>query len=128
DRTLARANEEGKIILPLRHAGPNLFAFRHIGFDPVTTTLDIPEHDTLNVHVIMHHAAQVLDTVNVNARASLVEPQLSTFDRRRLSSPGAQFITLADIERRNPHEMLDLFTNVTGIRVMRALGKDPVVV
>lgn len=128
DRTLSRADAEGKIILQVRHAGLNVFTFRHIGFEPVTTTLDVPEHDTLKVHVIMHHAAQLLDTVSVSARETMFGAPISAFDRQRLSSPGGHFITLADIERRKPFETLDLFTNVGGIRVMRPLGKDPAIV
>jgi hypothetical protein len=47
------------------------------------------------------------------------QEQFSAFDRRRLASVGGHFITLADIERRNPTETLDLFYNVNGIRVVK---------
>lgn len=122
DRELWRTDDQGILWARLKHGGPNVLTFRRVGFQPVTTTLDVGEHDTLKVHVVMTHAARVLDTISVTARA--MDPQISAFDRRRLLSPGGQFITLADIERRNPFETLDLFANRTGLRVVRPSGGD----
>jgi hypothetical protein len=117
DRAMWRADESGILMVRVRHAGPNVFTIRRIGYEPVTTTLDVPEHDMLKVHVVMHHAAQHLDTVSVSAPA--MQEQISAFDRRRMNSIGGRFITLADIERKRPIETLDLFTNQLGLRVVR---------
>lgn len=117
DRALWRTDDQGILWAHVKHVGPNVLTIRRVGFQAVTTTLEVSEHDTLKVHVVMTHAARVLDTVSVSARS--IEQQLSAFDRRRTSSVGGRFITLADIERRNPMETLDLFYNVLGVRVMK---------
>lgn len=115
DRELRRTDDGGILVVTVKHAGPNVFTFRRIGFDPISTTLDVPEKGMLKVHVVMHHSAQKLDAVKVSDAAT--NAQLSVFDRRRMSSVGGQFITLADIERRAPIETLDLLRNRLGIRV-----------
>lgn len=126
DRDLWRTDDQGILWARLKHAGPNVLTFRRIGFQPITTTPDVSEHDTLKVHVVMTHAAQVLDTVSISARA--MDPQVSAFDRRRLLNAGGRFITLADIERRNPFETLDLFRNMLGVRVVRPSNGDAFIV
>lgn len=125
DRALWHADASGVLIVHPQHAGPNVFTIRRIGYQPVTTTLEVPEHDMLKVHVVMHHAAQALDTVNVSAPG--VQEQISIFDRRRATSIGGRFITLADIERRNPYETLDLFKNQLGLRVVQPTNGDAVI-
>jgi hypothetical protein len=125
DRAMWRADESGILMVRVRHAGPNVFTIRRIGYEPVTTTLDVPEHDMLKVHVVMHHAAQHLDTVSVSAPA--MQEQISAFDRRRMNSIGGRFITLADIERKRPIETLDLFTNQLGLRVVQPPNGDAMI-
>jgi hypothetical protein len=120
DRALWRTDDEGMIVVSPVHHGSNVFTIRHIGFAPVTTTLDVPEHGTLAVHVIMRPAPQVLDTVAISARES--EPRMSVFDQRRMDNPGGHFLTWADIERQRPRETLDLFRNVLGLQVVNVRG------
>jgi hypothetical protein len=125
DRALWHADESGVLVVHVEHAGPNVFTIRRIGFEPVTTTLDVPEHDMLKVHVVMHHAAQQLDTVSV--AAAEVQEQISTFDRRRMNSIGGRFITLADIEHKQPFVTLDLLKNQLGLRVVQPPNGDAVI-
>ena len=114
DRAMWRTDDAGMIVVTALHPGPNVFTVRHIGLAPITTTLDVPEHDTLAVHVIMSPAAQVLDPwPSPPARRSR---RLSVFDQRRLYNTGGHFITWADIERQHPFETIDLFRQVLGVR------------
>lgn len=126
DRALWRTDTAGIIVLTVQHPGPNVFTIRRIGFNPITTTLDVPERDTLKVHVIMSPAAQRLDTVSVSARAAEAE-RISAFDQRRLHNVGGHFITMADIEQRKPFETLDLFRTMLGLRVIRPTHGDPII-
>ena len=119
DRALWRTDDAGIMVVTALHPGPNVFTIRHLGFAPITTTLNVREHDTLKVHVVMSPAAQVLDPVDVNARATAEKP-LSAFDDRRLHNAGGHFITWEDIQRRQPHETVDLFMTVLGVRVIKA--------
>jgi hypothetical protein len=92
----------------------------------LTTTLNVREHDTLKVHVVMTPAARVLDPVDITARASAEMP-LSVFDERRSHNAGGHFITWADIQRLQPFETLDLFRGVLVLRVARPPIGDAIV-
>jgi len=118
DRALWRTDDAGIIVVTVEHPGPNVFTIRHLGFAPITTTLNAREHDTLKVHVIMNPATQVLDPLDINASATAERP-LSAFDYRRLHNAGGHFITWADIQRRQPHETVDLFMGMLGVRVIK---------
>ena len=126
DRAIWRTDDAGIIVVAALHPGPNIFTIRHLGLAPITTTLNVREHDTLKVHVVMTPAAQVLDPVDINARAS-AEKALSAFDDRRLHNAGGHFITWADIQRQQPFETLDLFRGMLGVRVIRPPNGDPIV-
>ncbi|HEX4681597.1 MAG TPA: hypothetical protein VH277_02745, partial [Gemmatimonadaceae bacterium] len=117
DRTAVRADTAGVIVVAVAHAGPNVFTIRRLGYSPVSTTLDVPVHDTLKVHVMMSVAPAALDTVSVSAPG--VTTRLSTFDERRLKNSGAHFITREQIDSQRPFETLDLFRYVPGFRVVR---------
>jgi len=126
DRAIWRTDDAGIIVVTVLHPGPNIFTIRHLGLAPITTTLNVREHDTLKVHVVMTPAAQVLDPVDIKARASAERP-LSAFDDRRLHGVGGHFITWDEIQRQQPFETLDLFRGVLGVRVIRPPNGDPIV-
>jgi hypothetical protein len=126
DRAIWRTDDAGIIVVTALHSGPNVFTIRHLGFAPITTTLNVREHDTLKVHVVMSPAAQVLEPVDIKARASADRP-LSAFDERRLHGVGGHFITWADIQRQQPFETLDLFRGMLGVRVIRPPNGDAIV-
>jgi hypothetical protein len=126
DRAIWRTDDAGIIVVTALHPGPNVFTIRHLGFAPITTTLNVREHDTLKVHVVLSPAAQVLEPVDIKARASADRP-LSAFDERRLHSVGGHFITWADIQRQQPFETLDLFRGMLGVRVIRPPNGDAIV-
>ena len=125
DRAVWRTDDDGRILLTVVHAGPNIFTIRHLGLAPITMTLEVPEHGTRAVHVIMAPAPQRLDTMTIKALAA--EPQLSAFDERRMHNAGGHFITWADIERQQPHETIDLFRRVLGLQVIRVNAEQTIV-
>ena len=121
DRSQWRADPEGYLVFRVKQSGTNVFTIRRFGFAPATTTLNIPEHDTLKVHVIMHPLGLTLDTVNVTAQAMAASGfRMSQFDQRRMHSAGGHFITRADIDRRQPFSTIDLFKNTLGVEVHRS--------
>jgi hypothetical protein len=117
DGKSVRAGDEGVIVVAVAHAGPNVFTIRRLGYRPITTTLDVPAHDTLKVHVIMSAAPAALDTVSVTARS--MASQFSTFEARRLRNSGGHFITREQIDSQRPKETLDLLRSMPGFRVVR---------
>ena len=126
DRSVWRTDDDGLILLRVSHPGPNIFTIRHLGLAPISITLEVPEHGTRAVHVIMGPAPQRLDTMSIKARAA-AEPQLSAFDERRMHNAGGHFITWADIDRQQPHETLEIFRRVLGLSV-RLIDAEPKIV
>jgi hypothetical protein len=63
--------------------------------------------------------------VSIKAAVSAETPY-SAFDERRLHNAGGHFITWADIQLRRPLETLDLFHDVSGVRVVRPPNGDPI--
>jgi hypothetical protein len=128
DGTSVRADDAGVIVVAVAHAGPNVFTIRRLGYHPITSTLDVPAHDTLKVHIIMSAAPAALDTVNVSARgADMRASRFSAFETRRLSNSGAHFITREEIESRRPIETLDLLRSMPGFRVVRPSTGNPII-
>ena len=120
DRAQWRVDSAGHVIFGVQHGGVNVFTVRRFGFAPVTTTLTVPEHDTLKVHVILHALGVALDTVNVTQKATVgFGFPRSQFDERRTRATGGQFITRADIELRQPFSSLDLFKQLHGVQVQQ---------
>jgi hypothetical protein len=117
DGKSVRADDAGVIMTAVAHAGPNVFTIRRLGYRPITTTLNVPAHDTLRVHVIMSAAPAGLDTVSVTA-PSTASP-FSSFEARRLRSSGGHFITREQIDSQQPKQTLDLLRSMPGFRVVR---------
>jgi hypothetical protein len=119
DRSAWQTDDQGVIVLRPQHPGANIFTIRHLGLAPITTTLNVREHDTLKVHIVMNSAPQLLDTVSIRALAS-TSKSLSPFDERKLHNAGGHFITWIDIQHQRPVETSDLFRRVLGLRVIRS--------
>jgi hypothetical protein len=124
DGRSVRADDAGLILVAVAHAGLNVFTIRRLGFRPITTTLDVPPHDTLKVHVVMSAAITTLDTVSVTARGMV--SAFSAFEARRLRNSGGHFITRAQIDSQRPKWTLDLLRSMPGFRVVQpSNGGDP---
>jgi hypothetical protein len=111
------ANAAGVIVVAAARAGSNVFTIRKLGYRPITTTLDVPAHDTLRVHVIMSATPTALDTVTVIGRN--MASRFSLFEAHRRGNPGAHFITRQQIDSQRPIETLDLLRSIPGFRVVR---------
>lgn len=111
------ANAAGVIVVAAARAGLNVFTIRKLGYRPITTTLDVPAHDTLRVHVIMSATPTALDTVTVIGRN--MASRFGLFEAHRRGNPGAHFITRQQIDSQRPIETLDLLRSMPGFRVVR---------
>ncbi len=126
DGRSVRADDAGVIVVAVAHAGPNVFTIRRLGYRPITTTLEVPARDTLNVHVVMSAAPAALDTVSVTARS--MASRISAFEARRLRNSGGHFITREQIDSQRPIETVDLLRSMPGFRVVRpSNGGDPLI-
>ncbi len=111
-------DSSGRILLPLKRGGATVVIVRRLGYSPLSTTLDVPEHDTLNVHFVMQRAPAQLDTVSVNAKVKPYVPlMLRDFEDRRAHRVASFVVTPEDIERQVPVHTSDLLHRALGVSV-----------
>lgn len=116
DEAHGSTNEEGKSIVKLRRAGANIFLVRRIGYVQLSATLEVPDHDTLNVHFVMQPSPPVLDSV-VSTASVPAALHVSDFESRRAKNAGGAFITRDEIVHEAPIRTTDLFRRVHGVQV-----------
>ncbi|MDB4875348.1 MAG: hypothetical protein JWM41_1794 [Gemmatimonadetes bacterium] len=118
-----RADSAGLAVLKLGHPGSTVFTVRRLGFEPAVATLDVPNRDTLKVHVILHATgAAVLEAVTIDASALTDAAHMTQFDYHRTHDAGGYFITRRDIERSSPFETHDLLRSVPGLHTQGIRG------
>ena len=90
---------------------------RRLGYEPLVFRVEVQEADTIALGIQMIPSAAGLTPVRINANAISSRLSLVGFDtRRRFSAaPPAQFVTRADIEKRNP-ALLSQMLNRMGLR------------
>lgn len=85
---------------------------RRIGFAPTTSHVRVVPADTVRIAITLDPSTVVLDSVRVTA---LVTPErLLEFEERRARGEG-QFLTAAEIERRNTVSVSDLLMTFNGV-------------
>lgn len=116
DPVLGRTDESGRVILRLRRSGDNVFTVRRLGFAAITSALEVPATDTLNVHFVLQPTPPQLDTVAVTANET-PPPGIDAFERRLLKKNGAFFVTRSDIDKQMPTQTSDLLRRAIGVQV-----------
>jgi hypothetical protein len=111
-------NNDGRIVLPLKHGGSAVVIVRRVGYEPLTTTLEIPERDTLSVHFVMQRTPTQLDAVNVAASAKPYVPlQLRDFEDRRAHHSANFIVTPEDVYHQVPVRTSDLLHRALSVSV-----------
>jgi hypothetical protein len=113
-----RTDAEGRFALSGLPARDGEFRVRGLGFRPVRSMLDTTVR-ALAV-VLDPLSAQELEAVTVSARGAGEAP--SEFEQRR-SKGGGNFITRADIQRRNPMQLSQMFEGLPGMMVQQTTGR-----
>ena len=115
-------NAHGEFILSLAERALVTLTLRHIGYRALTQLVDVRAADTTRLSFFLTPSVTALETVNVVAESVSQSPRLSGFERRRQQHIGGEFITRAQIERRNAIATSQLLFNVLGIRVIDSAG------
>lgn len=102
-----RSDSSGRFIFSALPAGEATLYFRRLAYTPDTATIDVPANDTTNLEVTLTVVAQQLAAVVVQESREH-RRAIREFENRRKAGFG-RFITRADIERRNPRQMSDIF-------------------
>lgn len=99
--------------------GAHLISVRKIGFGPLSSRLTFGVRDTVEADLLMESTtAQSLPDANV-VTAAPVSAKLAEFEERRLSNRGGQFITQAQLEKRQAPTLADALRPVPGIGFLR---------
>lgn len=87
-----------------------------IGFPPLTALVTVNEGEHKDVEFRSDSLGQLLPTIFVEGepRPELVRV-MTTFERR-MSTGHGRFITREEIERRNPHQLMDMIRFLPGVR------------
>ena len=120
--TLTREN--GEFSLAELPSGTQTVVVRQIGFAPVEQAVELSTRAPARVTIALTRAAQVLAPVAVTANADAGLEKIGFTQRKRAS--GGYFITAADIEKRAPNLLTDVFRTIPSLRVVPS-GTDYVI-
>ncbi len=116
DPTQAYTDSLGIAIMRLRRAGANIFLMKRLGYAPLSTTLEVPDGDTLRIRFQAEPNPPVLDEVTTKAKA-IAPVHVEAFETRRAAQNGGVFVTREEIERNPPVQTIDLFRRLRGVQV-----------
>ncbi len=92
--------------------GSYVLVVHRLGYTPLSSTVQVADRDTMHLSFSLEPVAASLDTVEVAARGPSM--RLSEFDEHRKHG-GGQFMTGAEIERRNSVMTFDLLRSFTAV-------------
>jgi hypothetical protein len=111
----AESDDEGEYQMGRIPVGRVWLLARRIGYRPDSTMLEIGSGQTVAVPLRLERLAIELDAVRVLGRRDMTGPMAGFY--RRMTTGSGRFLTLAEIERRNPANMTDIFRMVPGLRI-----------
>jgi hypothetical protein len=111
-----RANDRGEWLLTDVPIGTRMLEVRALGYYASRRPVDVVQGGA-PVRVPLISVASMLDTVRVRSQAA-IDRRLSGFAERKRSSGAGRFLTAADIERRQPLMLGDVFRSVGGMEVV----------
>lgn len=114
------ADDSGRFRLEVPALGARI-AVRRIGFS--LQTLDLPAGADTSVVLTLRPLAQPLARSTINAELTIQKLEVSGFYRRmherKYGTNAGQFITVEEIDRRNPSRISLMFENRTGVKSQR---------
>lgn len=112
---VAESDDLGEFKLAKASAGATSIRVRRIGYKPDTVRVDVLAGQTVPVEIVLERLAVELAPLVVYGRRNLTGRLAGFYDR--MSRGNGHFMTREQIERRNPHNMTDLFRMIPGARV-----------
>jgi hypothetical protein len=116
DRTVT-SDQRGLFVIAPIEPGRHVLQFDLIGYGSRTDTVDVVDGQTTDVQVRLNTKAVALAPVTVTVRSRWLE-QNGFFERRESGFSG-KYITQADIEKKNPTRVTDLFQGMPGVKIVR---------
>lgn len=112
---VAESDERGEFQLAKAAVGETSLRVRRIGYKPDTVRVNVLAGQTVPIEIVLGRVAVELAPLVVYGRRNMSGRMAGFYER--LSRGNGHFMTREQIERRNPHNMTDLFRMVPGARV-----------
>ena len=108
-----RTQQTGEYALAGLPAGTQTVEVRVIGFEPKRFTVDLTRNHLTTLDITLDRPVQTLEAVNIYGKGNAA---FAEFERRKRQGWG-RFLTPADIEKRHPIQVTDLFRMMPGVRL-----------
>jgi hypothetical protein len=112
----AITDDEGRFRLPGVSGGSYMLWARRIGYQERSDSLRVPPRAMVDVTVVLSTDPIELEEIVVVVRSPVLDGH--GFYSRQEQGYGGFFIDRAEIERRRPESVTDIFQNVPGVRVV----------
>ena len=120
---LVTTGANGRFRINVGRAGRYFLIARRLGFQPLSTEVQVPDGDTLRLALQLERVVTELQTVTVEAPAR-VSPRMAEFDARRKLGEG-QFLTRDDIEKRNSVFATELLRTFKSLKIVPSSNGGP---
>ena len=111
---LVRTGPNGRFLVSVERAGRYFLIARRVGFQPLSTELQVVVSDTLRLALSLERVVTELKAVTVEAPH--LSPRMAEFEERRRLGVG-QFMSQAEIEKRNSILATELLRTFTSVRL-----------
>ena len=117
-------NSRGGFRIDALPPGRYALAIRHVGFRPLTDTIEVVASQKLEREFVMTEQPQELDSVRVTAvETRYISPNLRGFEERRKSGRGGYFITDSLLRRNDERSVAGVVAgNAPGVVIVSAAG------
>lgn len=112
---VAESDERGQFLLAKARAGEMSIRVRRVGYEPDTVRVNVLAGQTIPIEIVLQRVAVELAPLVVYGRRNVTGQMAGFYER--LSRGHGHFLTREQIERRNPHNMTDLFRMIPGARL-----------
>jgi len=122
------ANWAGEFKFVQLPAGRHVIVIRHVGFTPLTDTVDVANGATIDREFILTEQPASLDTVTVKASPRrYISPALQEFEERRKAGFG-HFIDEEEMRKNNERRLIDVIQgHVPGVSTFNMKGSGSIV-
>lgn len=119
-RLIAETDDSGRFELAKVRPGMLSLRFRRLGYQPDTIELLVLAGKTVPVEVTLSRLNVSLTPVVITGRSDLRGWREGFYHRKSIGM--GHYFTAADVEKRNPSQLSDMFRNLPGVTVVPSRG------
>ncbi len=105
----------GRLLILSVPTGRRQLVIQRLGYRPLLADVDVTAGDTVRLSFALQNATRVLEGMTVTATGRSL--RMAEFEKRRENNVGGQFLTAAEIEKRNTVFATELIRTFMGLKV-----------